>query len=150
MKSTTTKIKYAVALFTVCAFTVGPALAQRQDTDRRQAAERRQDTNHRFDDKQRTVVQNYYREDAKARSGRCPPGLAKKQNGCMPPGQAKKWEMGKQLPRDVTYYTVPKAISQQLGVAPEGHKYVRIASDILMITQSAGVVVDAIFGQQGL
>ena len=68
----------------------------------------------------------------------------------MPPGQAKKWEMGKQLPRDVTYYTVPAAIAQDLGVAPEGHRYVRVASDILMITESVGMVVDAIFGVDDL
>src|SRR3954468_19727078 len=37
-----------------------------------------------FNDRHRTVVYDYYGEAF--RSGRCPPGLAKKHNGCMPPG----------------------------------------------------------------
>lgn len=64
----------------------------------------------------------------------------------MPPGQAKKWEIGQRLPRDVVYFDVPREIAAQLGTPPEGHRYVRVASDILLITQSVGNVVDAIIG----
>ena len=78
------------------------------------------------------------------RAGDCPPGLAKKRNGCMPPGQAKKWRIGAPLPRDVVYYPVPDAISIRLGVPPAGHKYVRVATDILLIAIGTGIVVDAI------
>lgn len=38
-----------------------------------------------FNDSHRSLVIEYYGEQA--RSGRCPPGLAKKNNGCMPPAQ---------------------------------------------------------------
>ena len=95
-----------------------------------------------FGDEQRTVVRNYYGEEY--RVGRCPPGLAKKNNGCMPPGQARKWNMGQPLPRDVVYYSIPPAIVVQLGVPPAGHRYVRVASDILLIAIGTGMVVDAI------
>ncbi|MDP2256977.1 MAG: hypothetical protein Q8K05_13120 [Polaromonas sp.] len=95
-----------------------------------------------FGDTQRTAVRNYYSEQF--RVGRCPPGLAKKNNGCMPPGQARKWAIGQPLPRDVIYYSVPPALILQLGVPPAGHRYVRVASDILLITIGTGMVIDAL------
>ncbi|MDI1236930.1 MAG: hypothetical protein PSV26_05520 [Polaromonas sp.] len=95
-----------------------------------------------FADQQRVVIREYYGKQYKA--GRCPPGLAKKNNGCMPPGQAKKWAMGQPLPRDVVFYPVPNAVLIQLGTPPAGHKYVRVASDILLIAAGTSMVVDAI------
>lgn len=95
-----------------------------------------------FNDHQRTVVREYY--DDSFRRGGCPPGLAKKHNGCMPPGQAKKWQMGRPLPRDVIYYDLPSRVVVSLGVPPAGYKYVRVASDILLIAVGTGMVVDAI------
>nr|MDP2190056.1 hypothetical protein [Rhodoferax sp.] len=95
-----------------------------------------------FGDDQRTVVRNYYSEQY--RVGRCPPGLAKKNNGCMPPGQARKWAVGQPLPRDVVYYNLPSSIVVQLGVPPSGHRYVRVASDILLIAIGTGMVIDGI------
>lgn len=95
-----------------------------------------------FNDHQRSVVREYYEDSF--RSGRCPPGLAKKHNGCMPPGQARKWQIGRPLPHDVVYYELPPQIVVSLGVPPAGHKYVRVASDVLLIAVGTGVVVDAI------
>ena len=95
-----------------------------------------------FGDAQRTVVHNYYSEQYRA--GRCPPGLAKKNNGCMPPGQARKWAVGQPLPRDVVYYSVPQAVVVQLGAPPSGQRYVRVASDILLIAIGTGMVIDGI------
>lgn len=95
-----------------------------------------------FVDSQRAVVRNYYQP--RIQSGSCPPGLAKKNNGCMPPGLAKKWRVGRPLPGDVTYYSIPNSVSIQLGVPPSGHKFVRVAADILLIAVGTGMVVDAI------
>lgn len=95
-----------------------------------------------FDDRQRNVIHNYYTEEY--RSGHCPPGLAKKNNGCRPPGQAKKWKKGYPLPHDVVYYDLPPAIVVQLGAPPSGHRYVRVASDILLMAVGTGMIVDAI------
>ncbi|RZL05866.1 MAG: hypothetical protein EOP40_18990, partial [Rubrivivax sp.] len=78
------------------------------------------------------------------RSGRCPPGLAKKNNGCLPPGQAKKYAIGQPLPAGVVYYAVPAPVMVQLGTPPAGHKYVRVATDILLIAIGTGMVIDAI------
>jgi Ni/Co efflux regulator RcnB len=101
-----------------------------------------------FGGTQRQVVHDYYGSQFK--SGKCPPGLAKKNNGCMPPGQAKKWRMGYPLPGDLTYYAVPAALIGRLGPPPAGHKYVRVASDILLIAIGTSMVVDAIEDLGGL
>lgn len=95
-----------------------------------------------FGDRHRTVTYEYY--GAQFRQGRCPPGLAKKSNGCMPPGQAKKWAVGRALPRDVIYYDVPQALVIQLERPSAGYRYVRVATDILLIAVGTGMVVDAI------
>ncbi|MGZ8136925.1 MAG: hypothetical protein ACXW1W_08245 [Methylococcaceae bacterium] len=95
-----------------------------------------------FDDRQRTVINNYYIQEF--RSGRCPPGLAKKHNGCAPPGHARKWVIGRPIPRDVIFYDLPPAVIVQLGAPLPGYRYVRVASDILLISIGAGLIVDAI------
>lgn len=115
--------------------------AQEMDAPRAKDAGGMSVTMH-FGDQQRAIVQDYFA--GQFRKGRCPPGLAKKQNGCMPPGQAKKWAMGKPLPRDVIFYDLPPKLVVQLGTPPAGHRYVRVASDILLIAVGTSMVVDAI------
>ena len=95
-----------------------------------------------FVPQQRVVMQNYYGKQFK--SGHCPPGLAKKNNGCLPPGQAKKYAVGQPLPRAVVFYPLPASVVVQLGAPPSGHKYVRVATDILLIAVGTSMVVDAI------
>jgi len=96
-----------------------------------------------FGDHDRDVVRGYYHEEFKKGKG-CPPGLAKKNNGCLPPGQAKKWRYGYPLPRDVVWYPVPRELVIRLPAPPVDHKYVRVASDILLIAVGSSMVVDAI------
>lgn len=95
-----------------------------------------------FDSRQRTQVQDYYRQESRA--GHCPPGLAKKNNGCMPPGQAKKWSTGHPLPRDVVYTPIDPRILVRLGTPPAGHRFVQVAGDILLIAVGTSMVIDAI------
>ncbi len=95
-----------------------------------------------FRDEQRQAASRYY-AGVRAKGG-CPPGLAKKNNGCMPPGQAKKWQIGQRLPATLVRYQVPSALIAQIGIAPAGYKYVRVANDILLITLGTMIVVDAI------
>jgi len=101
-----------------------------------------------FDDHRRMAVHDYYREQLRA--GRCPPGLAKKHNGCMPPGQARRWAIGRPLPRDVIFYDLPPALVVQFGRPPAGHRYVRVATDILLIAIGTGMVIDAIDDLSGM
>ncbi len=103
---------------------------------------RREGGESRFDDRRRMAVRDYYAREY--RRGRCPPGLARKHNGCTPPGQARKWNVGQRLPRDVVRYDLPPSLVVQIGVPPAGYRYVRVASDILMIAAGTNMVVDAV------
>ncbi|AMK75544.1 MULTISPECIES: hypothetical protein [Methylomonas] len=98
-----------------------------------------------FNDQHRLSISQYYTDQY--RSGHCPPGLQKKHNGCLPPGQAKKWRLGYPLPRDVVYYDIPSTI---IGPAPAGYRFVRVASDILMIAIGSGMVIDALTDLNGM
>lgn len=95
-----------------------------------------------FQDRQRQAVLQYY--GSQQAKGRCPPGLAKKNNGCMPPGQAKKWSRGQPLPASQIQYPVPRGVISQIGLPPEGYKYVRVANDLLLVALGSMMVVDAI------
>jgi len=116
------------------------AKGERRNDDQRSS--RDGDRRNHFEDRHRVAIHDYY--DGQFRSGRCPPGLAKKHNGCMPPGQARKWQIGHQLPGDVIYYSVPQALVVQIGVPPAGYRYVRVASDILLMAIGTGMIIDAI------
>lgn len=114
-----------------------------RDDDRKSSGQRGH-----FEERQHVVVREYYAEHYRGR--RCPPGLAKKNNGCMPPGHAKKWRVGYPLPREVIYYTVPAPLVVQIGPPPAGHRYVRVAGDILLLAIGTGMVVDAISDLGGM
>ena len=95
-----------------------------------------------FSEHHHVIVREYYGDEF--RRGKCPPGLAKKNNGCMPPGQAKKWHVGQPLPREVVYYEVPRPLVIKLPPPAPGHRYVRVAADILLIAIGTGMVIDAV------
>ena len=95
-----------------------------------------------FQDRQRSAVHDYYGNQF--RTGRCPPGLMKTHNGCRAPGHVRYYSLGQRLAPTVIYHTVPPAMVVSLGVPPSGHRYVRVASDILLIAVGTGLVVDAI------
>ena len=156
-----------LALLITAALAAGPALADKPEgkgkgkgNDRNERVEHRQDKSRdddrgnrerggatprgaaHFVDQHRVHVREYYGQEHSR--GFCPPGLAKKNNGCMPPGQAKKWQVGRPLPRDVIFYDLPPRLVVQIGVAPAGHRYVRVAADILLIAIGTGMVIDAV------
>ena len=149
-----TKIKLLLALFMTGIFTVNPVFADKPEL----ASKNKQEKNEKkwskeekrayksgqpyFNDHHHRAVNEYYGKSY--RSEKCPPGLAKKNNGCVPPGQTKKWQMGKPLPREVIYHSVPQNLIIELGVPPRGHRYVRVGGDILMIAIGTSMVVDAI------
>jgi Ni/Co efflux regulator RcnB len=88
------------------------------------------------------AARNFY--NRAENKGFCPPGLAKKGTGCLPPGQAKKWKKGESLPANLMYYELPRSVVLALGVPPQGYKYVRVATDILLIAIGSNMVMDAI------
>jgi len=96
-----------------------------------------------FDDRDRQALRVSWGEAYGGGRG-CPPGLARKNNGCMPPGQARKYNVGQPLPATVVYYPVPATVTVHLPPPPLGHKYVRVAADILLIAVGTSMVVDAV------
>lgn len=171
MKNTLHRTGRTLALLIVTTLAAGPALADQPEgkgkgkgkgagkserVEQRQDKSRERDSNRgnrervtltpragvHFVDQHRVYIRDYYGEEY--RRGFCPPGLAKKNNGCMPPGQAKKWEVGRPLPREVIFYDLPPRVVVQIGVPPAGHRYVRVAADILLIAIGTGMVIDAI------
>lgn len=145
----------SLALILACTLAIGPVLAapppwaegggKPQGQDQWQPPNRHGKAakhSRYFDTHHREVVRSYF--DEQFRAGGCPPGLAKKHNGCLPPGQAKKWALGYRLPSDVTYYPLPPDLVVQLGPPPQGERYVRVASDILLVTIGSMIVLDAI------
>lgn len=116
-----------------------------RDDDKRSSRDNRHErikSGEYFGERHRTVTYEYY--GTQFRQGHCPPGLAKKNNGCMPPGQVRKWSVGRPLPRDVIFYDVPQALVIQLERPSAGYRYVRVATDILLIAIGTGMVIDAI------
>ena len=144
------RIATILALLLAAMLAGGPALAEKPSGKGKSAKHEKQQKSEDkvvhsggfFEERHRTVTHDYYGQQFKG--GRCPPGLAKKHNGCMPPGQAKKWQVGQPLARDVVYYDVPRPLALQLGAPPSGHRYVRVASDILLIALGTGMVVDGL------
>jgi Ni/Co efflux regulator RcnB len=94
-----------------------------------------------FQERHRALAREYY--ERPENRGFCPPGLAKKSNGCLQPGQARKWREGYPLPAGMVYYEVPRSMVISLGVPPSGYRYVRVASDILLIAIGTNMVLDA-------
>ncbi|GHT83479.1 hypothetical protein AGMMS49960_13290 [Betaproteobacteria bacterium] len=100
---------------------------------------------YRFDDRHRNLAASYYSREYATRRG-CPPGLTRHGRDCVRSRStpARNWSRGRPLPRSVTYYDLPPALVVELGPPPAGHRYVRVAGDILMIAVGTGLVVDAL------
>ena len=94
-------------------------------------------------DAQRKIIQDHYASQQK-RTGRCPPGLAKKNNGCLPPGQAKKWAMGQALPADATRQPLPESVLKKIGAVEKGIEIVRILNDVVVLSKGNRTVLDAV------
>jgi hypothetical protein len=116
---------------------------RRDDRDEhgKQQAEHREHERH-FQDHDRAAVHDYFVREG--HGGRCPPGLAKKGDDCMPPGQARRWVVGQPIPAGVAVYPLPAELTVQLTPPPVGYRYVRVASDILMVAAGTSLVAEAI------
>ncbi|MDR1853991.1 MAG: RcnB family protein [Azoarcus sp.] len=56
------------------------------------------------------------------------------------------WRVGRPLPRTVVYHDAPVEYVQYLPVAPYGHRYVQIGSDIVLLAIGTGIIIDALTG----
>lgn len=48
------------------------------------------------------------------------------------------------MPANLVYFELPRSVVLALGVPPQGYKYIRVASDILLIAIGSNMVMDAI------
>jgi Ni/Co efflux regulator RcnB len=60
------------------------------------------------------------------------------------PGHERRWSVGQRLPRNVVFYNLEPQVLSYLGPPPPRQRYVRVASDILLIATGTGMVLDAI------
>jgi hypothetical protein len=97
-----------------------------------------------FAPQHRAIIRDYYHNQYA--SGQCPQGLMFNQGYCAPVGNYQPWAVGQPLPSGVPYYELPPQLISQIGAPPAGYRYVRVASDILMMAAGTGMIVDAISG----
>ncbi|MDR1853992.1 MAG: RcnB family protein [Azoarcus sp.] len=97
----------------------------------------------RFDDRDRGIVRDYYKRNF---SKSCPNGLSRKGSTCAPRSNQQNWTRGQALPKNVTTYSVPSKLTAQLPPPPSGHRYVRVANDILLLAVGTNIVIDALQG----
>ena len=117
---------------------------KRKKAEKKHAKSKQSKHGQYFRDKDERAVRDYYTRESRNGKG-CPPGLAKKDNGCMPPGLAKKrWARGEPLPRDLEHHDLPRELLDGLPLPPDRQRYVRVASDILLVGTDTNVVIDAI------
>lgn len=76
---------------------------------------------------------------ASAKSGHCPPGLAKKAVPCVPPGQARKatrpWEAGDYLD-DGDYHIVTYPRRYGLPPLPAGQHYMIVGNRLMVVNDN--------------
>ena len=96
-----------------------------------------------FKDEHKAAVSEYYEEQFRA-THRCPPGLTRNYDGCAPSDKVRKWKTGQPLPRNAVTYDLPPEIVARIGPSPSGHRYMRLGSDILLVTIDTLRIVDAI------
>jgi hypothetical protein len=88
----------------------------------------------------------YYRDEMAA--GRCPPPLVRQDKACAapPPVQARAWKLDQPLPDSVKAEAPPPGLIAKLSPSYAGHQYLRVGTDILIVSLGtrtvAALVVD--------
>ena len=94
----------------------------------------------RIEDRDRAIIDNYYKKSYKNKKG-LPPGLAKR-DGNLPPGLAKR----DKLPPGLQGDSLPYELEKQLTKLPSVYMRVRIGQDIVLMDRKTRVVFDVIYG----
>ncbi len=91
-----------------------------------------------FSDKDRAVIQNYYRASYRG----LPPGLAKQ--GKVPPGHAFKLARGQGIPPGIAWKSLPTDLEKRLSRLPDGYVRIMIGTDLGILNTRTRVVLDVI------
>lgn len=95
-----------------------------------------------FSDRDRQIISDYYA--GQARSGRTPPGLAKRDR--LPPGLEKQLRRNGELPPGLQGRGLPGDLEGRLSRLPAGYARVVIGGDIVLSNTRTRVVVDILKG----
>lgn len=121
-----------------------------------------------FTDSQRNDVRDYFdnaRDDIACRettnkewgklnggncASGCPSSMMKNGESCTSIRRSKKLAVGQPLPPVPMPKEIPIGLRQKMGPNPEGHKYLQLYEDILLVRDADNVVVDIILDLGGL
>lgn len=96
----------------------------------------------KFTDEDKMVVQDYYTRLCEGRSKRNYKRAVNVE--CSAPLNTKKYSIGRNLPSDMTLYSLPRSLEENLSPAPRGYEYVLLEKDVLLISSASGKVMDAV------
>ena len=83
----------------------------------------------------RAALVSYYRNDYANRT--CPADLIATERGC----ETKPlWTVGEPLDPQATYEALPERLLAQLGPAPDGYRYIRVADHILLMVVGTRII----------
>ena len=86
-------------------------------------------------EKERATLVAYYRNDHANRT--CPSDLITTERGCeMRP----LWTLGEPLDPLATYELLPERLLAQLGPAPDGYRYIRVADHVLLMVTATRII----------
>ena len=108
-----------------------------------------------FSDKEKSVIEDYYNENAASGTGKhkgkkkeLPKGLQKKleRGGELPPGWQKKLERGEVLDPELRYHSkkLPDDLLSRLSAEDAANEILRIQDKIIRVTKGQGTIVDMI------
>ncbi len=95
-----------------------------------------------FDPALRKSIQDYF--TANRGNGPCPAGLVLKNARCESSQAQRSWKIGQALPASLSTRPLPARLLEALGPTPQGHSYVQVDGDILLLAEDGKTVVDAV------
>lgn len=95
-----------------------------------------------FDPGLRKSIQDYF--TANRGNGPCPAGLVLKNARCESSQAQRSWKVGQALPASLSTRPLPARLLEALGPTPQGHSFVQVDGDILLLAEDGKTVVDAV------
>ena len=106
------------------------------------AADKKPEPGKFFEPGLRKSIQDYY--TANRGNGPCPAGLVLKNARCESSQAQRSWKIGQALPASLSTRPLPARLLEALGPTPQGHSYVQVDGDILLLAEDGKTVVDAV------
>jgi hypothetical protein len=106
------------------------------------AADKKPEPGKFFEPGLRKSIQDYF--TANRGNGPCPAGLVLKNARCESSQAQRSWKIGQALPASLSTRPLPARLLEALGPTPQGHSYVQVDGDILLLAEDGKTVVDAV------